>query len=253
MFIKRPLLIRFSADRLKLMGIVLGIVFLFLLISISAWIEPVWKLDGHPLAGKIIAIDPGHGGVDGGSSSKQGDLEKEITLKISQRLKDLLEQSGAIVVMTRETDQDLADENTKKIRKRKMEDLFKRAERIESIRPNFTISVHLNATPSEKWSGAQTFYNDKIPANKFLAQTIQEELKKQLENTDREAKSIRNVFLLRVLNMPNALVEVGFLSNPGERDLLITEEYQQKLAESIYRGLIRYEETQEKVELGSGD
>ncbi|MCD8500857.1 MAG: N-acetylmuramoyl-L-alanine amidase CwlD [Bacillaceae bacterium] len=195
---------------------------------------------GLPLAGKIIVIDPGHGGIDGGASSKEGLLEKEVALSISLLLRDYLQEAGALVIMTREEDKDLAEQDTKRIRSRKIQDLKRRVQMINETDSDLFVSIHLNAIPSPKWSGAQTFYNRSIDSNERLARLIQAELRDNLNNTNRLAKPINNVFLLKEAQTTGALVEVGFLSNPTEAELLETIEYQQKVAVSIYQGISRY-------------
>ena len=215
------------------------------LVGIQFVIEDSWVPFNHPMIGKVIAIDAGHGGIDGGAVAETGVLEKNIALAISLRLREVLEQAGAVVVMTREGDYDLAGSQKQSIRRRKAEDLIRRAEVVNQSEADCLISIHLNSIPSIKWSGAQSFYTIKNQWNETLAKHIQSELREQLENTNREAKEIKDVFLLRAVKLPTTLVEVGFLSNPTERKQLESLEYQDKLAEAIYRGLIRYFEERE--------
>lgn len=193
-----------------------------------------------PLAGELILIDPGHGGVDGGAVSKQGLVEKEVTLKIALLLRDYLQQSGAYVSLTREADQDLAGEQSTKISKRKAQDLIKRVHMIKEKQAATVISIHLNAFPQTRYTGGQTFYHPKLKANKRLASCIQHALIQNLSNTKRIPKQKGNVYLLNQSPVPTALVEVGFLSNPQEAALLATDAYQQKIAAAIYYGLIQY-------------
>lgn len=222
---------------------VLGIVLLAVMIGIIAYDMPTartlnyWSL---PLSGKIIAIDAGHGGPDGGAVSKDGLIEKDINLSVSLYLRDYLQQAGAIVVMTREGDYDLAGEGTQGYSKRKTEDLKQRVRSIEEKGADLFISVHMNSVPSNRWSGAQTFYYPANDGNKALAGLIQDELRTTLENTTRVAKTVNTVYLLKMLKMPAALVEVGFLSHPEESVLLGDDVYQRKVATSIYRGILRY-------------
>lgn len=201
-----------------------------------------WKTWATPLSGKTIALDAGHGGVDGGAVSKQGVVEKDLNMAIALYLRDYLQQAGAIVVMTREGDYDLAAPDTKTYSRRKTEDLHKRVNVIKGSQPHLVVSIHMNSIPSAKWSGAQTFYN---PANhqdsKLLAAAIQNEIKRNLENTSRVAATENSVYLLKAItDVPTALIEVGFLSNPGEAARLADSEYQRKVAASIYQGLLRY-------------
>lgn len=197
-----------------------------------------WSL---PLAGQTIVLDAGHGGPDGGAVSEQGTIEKDINLAVSLYLRDYLQQAGAIVVMTREEDQDLADPDTKGYKKRKTEDLKQRVRFIEEQQARVFISIHMNSIPSPRWRGAQTFYYPNHGDSVTLADLIQEELRRNLENTDRVAKqSDKSVYILEAVKIPSALVEVGFLSNPEEASLLGSESYQRKVAASIYQGILRY-------------
>lgn len=199
-----------------------------------------WHL---PLSGRIIVLDPGHGGPDGGASGADVS-EKEVTLAIAKDLRNYLQESGALVLMTRDSDRDLADEGY--MGSRKTQDLVRRANFIEKSGADCFVSIHLNAIPSERWRGAQTFYYPKSDNNQKLAKFIQNSIKLQLKNTDRYAKSIGHVYILKKVTPPSALVEVGFLSNPDERELLKTRDYQKKIAVSIYEGIMRYF-TNEKV------
>lgn len=199
-----------------------------------------WSTWSLPLTGKIIVLDAGHGGVDGGAVGKGDIQEKDIALDISLKLRDYLQQAGALVIMTRETDKDLAGEGTQRIRHRKTEDLLKRTEIVNSSNADMFISIHLNAIPSSRWYGAQVFYNPSIDENEKIAKFIQDQIRSNLENTTRKAKPINNVYMVRKAEVPGALVEVGFLSNPNERELLKTKLYQTKVAASIYQGIMRF-------------
>ncbi|WP_068777705.1 N-acetylmuramoyl-L-alanine amidase CwlD [Paenibacillus sp. FJAT-26967] len=204
--------------------------------STRTWSE--WSM---PLSGRTIALDAGHGGPDGGAVSPSGIIEKDINLAITLYLRDYLQQAGALVVLTRETDTDLAQEGTKGLSRRKTEDLLTRAEYINGKKADMFISIHLNSYPSPQWSGAQTFFYPNHPDNASLSKLIQEELKKNLENTERVPKQAdKGVYLLKTLKMPSALVEVGFLSNPEESRMLADDKYQKKVAASIYQGVLRY-------------
>lgn len=222
---------------------ILGLALLTLMIGIIAYDMPTAKTTNYwslPLSGKIIAIDAGHGGPDGGAVSRQGLIEKDINLAVSLYLRDYLQQSGAIVVMTREGDYDLAGNDTKGYSKRKTEDLKQRVRKIEEKGADLFISIHMNSIPSNRWSGAQTFFYPSHKDNKPLADFVQAELRNTLENTDRVAKTVNTVYLLKALKMPSVLVEVGFLSHPQESALLGDDVYQRKVATSIYRGILRY-------------
>lgn len=214
------------------------------ILGIIGWkilsVTPSFQTSNSPLTGQVILVDPGHGGIDGGAVSKDGLVEKEITLKIALFLRDYLQEAGAYVVLTREKDYDLANEKTDQISKRKAEDLMRRVHLIKEKYADAVISIHLNAFPQKQYSGAQTFYDPKLQANQRLASFIQRELIQNLENTKRIPKQKGDVYLLKESSVPTVLVEAGFLSNDQEAKLLATENYQKKIAASIYSGIIKY-------------
>mgnify|MGYP001295990959 FL=1 len=220
------------------------IVFLLILFCMAMFfnpaITPSWKVFNLPLSGKVIVIDAGHGGIDGGAVGKRGTKEKDITLKIANELRDYLQGAGAYVIMTRETDDDLAPANIKRIRERKVYDLKKRVKIINESDADLFISIHLNAIGSSRWSGAQTFYHLSHPENEQLAKQIQKELQNGLENTKRVEKPIHHVYILKKAKVKGVLVEAGFLSNSEEEQNLRNEKYQQKVAASIYNGVLAY-------------
>lgn len=193
-----------------------------------------------PLTGKVIVVDPGHGGMDGGAVGADQTLEKEIALIVSHKLRDYLQQSGANVYLTRETDRDLAEDSTNSVSQRKVEDIKNRVAFMEEKDPDIFITIHLNALPSTQWRGAQTFYHPNQPQSQVLAETIQAQIRTNLENTTRQALAINGVYVLKHANRPAALVEIGFLSNPDERELLKQASYQDEMAASIYLGVLEY-------------
>lgn len=217
----------------------IGVVVFFFLVQFDIKDNESWDSWNLPLTGRIIYLDPGHGGVDPGAS-KENVVEKDIALNISNKLRDFLQQQGALVLMTRESDVDLASTSTRGFSKRKTEDLHKRLKLINESEAEFFISIHLNAIPSSRWFGAQTFYGPRYKESEEAAKFIQNELIRNLENTTRKAKEINHVFLMKYAEKPGVLVEVGFLSNATERGNLQNEAYQEMLAASIYKGILRY-------------
>jgi N-acetylmuramoyl-L-alanine amidase len=228
-----------SKKRIKVIGFSVGLLILFLILQYDFLKEDTWGSWNLPLSGKIILLDPGHGGPDGGAGNEQA-LEKDIALDITLKVREYLQEQGALVIMTRETDTDLADSGTRGYSRRKVEDLKKRLKMINDKDNDFFVSIHLNAIPSSRWSGAQTFYAPHFKENAKAAKFIQEELRVNLENTTRKAKPINQVYILKNAKKPGVLVEVGFLSNPSEREQLKKDSYQEKVAVSIYQGILRY-------------
>jgi len=196
---------------------------------------------GTSLVGKIIAVDPGHGGVDPGALGPDGLLEKDIVLDVALRLRTLLKAAGATVVMTRETDTDLSDSALgRQYSRRKRQDLKRRVEIVNESQADILVSIHVNSMASARWFGAQVFYAEESPEGAKLAENIQASLQEHLKNTKRQiAKG--DFYLLRQSNCPAVIVEVGFISNPSEASLLATEEYRRQLAFAIFAGILRYQ------------
>ena len=187
------------------------------------------------LIGKIIYIDPGHGGLDPGAIYK--DIkESELNLKISEKLKNELEKYGATVYMTRIGNYDLSENNAYN---KKRSDLTARARIINESLCDLFISIHLNSETTASWNGAQVFYTMKNKNNKKIAEILQTLFKENL-NTKRETKNIKNTYLYEKITRPGVLVEAGFISNPNDRYLLKQEEHQQKIAALITKGIIIY-------------
>src|SRR5699024_8635718 len=226
---------------LKRISWVIGVIVLIILLQLPiAKTETTWESWTLPLSGKTIVIDPGHGGPDGGAVGKDETSEKDIALSVSKKLPQYIQRSGALVYLTREKDEDLADRDTKGLSNRKSEDIRNRLKFIQDRKADFFVTIHLNAIPSSRWSGAQPFYNPDRDENRHLAKMIQAEITRNLENTNRSALAINNIYLLKHARVPGALIEIGFLSNERELELLKQEEYQRQMAGSIYEGMLRY-------------
>lgn len=196
-----------------------------------------------PVANKIIVLDAGHGGIDPGAMNKDNTiLEKDVNLEITKKLRDLLESSGATVIMTREKDVSLYQEDgNKTIRQKYNENLKNRKKIIDESNADIFVSIHLNAFEQSKYSGAQTFYPKGKDDGKELAQFIQDELKRVVDKeNNRKIKPRDDIYLLKNTNMPSVLIECGFLSNEKESQLLADSKYQDKIAWAIYVGIQKY-------------
>ena len=187
-----------------------------------------------PLSGKIIVIDPGHGGKDPGTMSEEV-YEKDINLAVSKALEIELSKVGATVILTRDDDYDLAKPNA---RWRKKSDFDNRINLINNSNADIYLSIHLNYLTDSSYYGPQVFYD--FEENKRLAQVIQETLNESLKTT-REIKIIPNeTYMYDKLTIPGVLIECGFLSNEEEKKKLTTEEYQQKIASLLKDAIINY-------------
>lgn len=196
-----------------------------------------------PITNKVIVLDAGHGGIDPGAlSNDKTTLEKDINLQIALKLRELLESSGALVILTREDDVSLYEDSPgKTIRQKYNENLKNRKKIIDESNADLFVSVHLNAFEQTKYSGAQTFYPYKDEKSKLLATFVQKELKRVADKSNmREVKPRNDIYLLKENKIPSILIECGFLSNEKETQLLKDSNYQEKIAWSIYAGMQKY-------------
>lgn len=194
-----------------------------------------YHINEFPLLQKVIYLDAGHGGPDPGALYK--DLyEKDINLEITLLTEQALVEKGAIVYLTRDGDYDLASPYAYL---RKRSDLSKRARLINGSDCDMYLSIHLNATPSTSWHGAQVFYDDVNSGNEEMAKIFQSVFKKYLYSS-RKIKSISDLYMYQRVTKPGLLLEVGFISNPNERYKLQKTYYQENIANAITRGVIEY-------------
>ncbi len=185
-----------------------------------------------------VVIDSGHGGMDAGKIGVDGTLEKDVNLSIAGKLKKLLEAADVHVIMTRESDTGLYDENASS---KKTQDLTRRAALMNEASPDCIISIHQNSYPEESVQGAQVFYRTGSDTGKALADAIQKELIAHADpQNKRQIKENSSYFLFRKTTAPIAIVECGFLSNWTESKKLVDDEYQQKLAWAIHIGVLQF-------------
>lgn len=220
--------------------LIIGILIIFALIF---FLGVVFKNNSilvyAPLKNTVV-IDPGHGGDDGGCIGVDGTLEKNINLEISKKLADIFTNNGYNVVMTRKDDVDLCDKNKKTIKSRKNSDLKKRVEIVNTSNCELLISVHINQYSDPKIFGSQVFYNKDDKVSEIYAKNVMDELRKTDEKNKRVAKDIPNKNLIfSNIKTNGILVECGFLSNEDECKKLKTNEYQKKIAQAIYDGVIK--------------
>lgn len=183
---------------------------------------------------KTVVIDSGHGGKDPGKVGINGAEEKELNLQIAKKVKELLEEKGIKVVMTREEDTTLAEDSETN---QKVQDMKARVELINKTAPELAVSIHQNSYQEESIHGAQVFYYTHSEEGKKAAVIMQEALLAVDKDNTRQAKADSTYYLLKRTEVPTIIVECGFLSNQEEADKLVTEEYQQQIAEAIVQGI----------------
>lgn len=210
------------------MAALAGIIFL----SQTAGERLYEQVSGKADAGNLVVIDSGHGGKDPGKVGVNGVNEADVNLKIAQKLKKILEAQGVTVIMTREDEGSLAGS--------KSEDMQKRVSIINEKKPALAVSVHQNSYSSEEVHGAQVFYYTNSAEGGKAARIMQEALLDVDGDNKRKEKANDTYYMLKRTDVPVIIVECGFLSNRAEADLLVTEEYQDWLAEAIAKGILEY-------------
>lgn len=220
-----------------------AILFIIMSIIVTALVMIFWRgstrqtfMDGA----RVIVLDPGHGGFDGGAVSKNGTVEKELNLQIAAKLQEKLRQKGYYVVMTRCDDKGVGETENGKITKK--EDMEERRRIMNDPNTDIFVSIHMNQFAQSKYKGAQVFYSKNTEKSRALAQKIQTELRNMLdvENTREIKAADDSIYLMKKAKPVAVLVECGFLSNAEEEALLKTEAYQEKAAEAICRGIENY-------------
>lgn len=217
--------------RRLLTGLLLGLVWIMIVGVVVADILPERK---------CVVIDPGHGGIDGGTSAG-GLLEKDVNLALAHVLRRLLQNSNYRVVMTRTDDSDVSH-MIPRDGSRYRRDLKGRVKIARQLRHCALISLHANWHRDSWRRGAIVYYQAGAAESKRLAQLIQAELNR-VQVKERGARA-GSFFILRNTEIPGVIVEAGFLSNPQDRQLLQDPEYLKELAEAIKTGLERFLETQ---------
>ncbi len=189
-------------------------------------------------AGRTIVLDAGHGGSDPGMVGVGGVEEKEINLKIAEKLRRQLEERGFHVVMTREDENGLYDET---VSNKKAQDMQRRCGVIAQAAPVLTVSIHQNSYTNSAVCGPQVFYFEYSDKGKVLAACIQEQLNERLEIVrPRQIKANTNYYILKRSDSVTVLAECAFLSNPEEAAKIQTAEYQEKVAQAICAGILEY-------------
>lgn len=202
------------------------------------------KNDNKNSSEKSIIIDAGHGGEDGGAVGIDGIVEKNINLSMSLKLREYLEIAGYNVIMVRDKDVSIYDDDATTLKEKKKSDLKNRSEIInKNNNPNtIFVSIHQNKFPDSKYSGTQIFYSENNPKSEELALSIRDSVVGliQPENKREIKKANKNIYLLKQSKIPSVVVECGFLSNPEEAKMLSDKSYQSKMAFSICCGIFNY-------------
>jgi len=185
-------------------------------------------LSENPFKDRVIVIDPGHGGSDPGATGVTGLKEKLVNLAVAEILEDLLKDAGARVIMTRSGDYFVSNRQRVELANVENADVF--------------VSIHANAYANQSSNGTETYFcsgKNNSDAGRYLAQQLQRELVSELGLRDRGVKT-NSFYVLSKTKMPSALVELGFLSNPEEEELLRNRNTHVKAANALFKGLEAY-------------
>lgn len=216
-------------------------------ISVFTFVFQVAKTDetiptmALPVTNKVIIVDAGHGSPDEGAQSNNGTTEAQINLNIALKLQNLLEQSGATVILTRSDENAIYDASSETIKQKKVSDIHNRVKIGNSSSADIFVSIHLNKIPEQQYDGWQCFFQTNNEQSKTLAKSIQTNLNESIQKENhRQAMSLNTVYIMKHVEIPTTIVECGFLSNPEEEKRLLQDSYQLRLAWGIYNGIIDY-------------
>lgn len=187
---------------------------------------------GEAAIPRIIVLDAGHGGADGGASGPDGTRECDLNLAITLKTDAVLGLLGEETLLLRSTDTDLSSSDAKSISQKKVSDIRRRVELTNSQPGAILVSIHCNTYSQEKYHGAQVFYTG---GAKEFGETMQLALKTGVDPTNaRMAKAVSpDVYLMNHIKVPGILVECGFLTNQEELTNLKDPDYQTRLAVTI--------------------
>ena len=190
----------------------------------------------------LVLVDSPHGGADGGCSSAEGVPEKGINLNILLKLRDILLLNGYEVEVTRDTDISIHDSGIEGLANQKSSDMDNRLAVFNKYDNALCLSIHQNQVTQPQYRGAQMFYSATNPASEALARSLQGSFRTLLQpDNDREIKQCgKELFLCYFSENPTVMAECGFLSNPDEAAMLNTDEYQTKIALTLFSGISSY-------------
>lgn len=248
---KKPLLPRRKAEHLATASAVL-LVLVGGLLAAAAWrstpASPALpsaspapaQREAGPLSGLTILVDAGHGGYDGGARCRDsGVWEKALNLAVALEVESALTERGATVVMTRREDTDLCEESRPAALTKKRQDMQNRIALATENDVDMVLSIHMNEYRARSESGPQVFYREGCDAGRLLAGCLQSTLIARVQPKKERSAMAGDYFILQ-LEVPSVLIECGFISNPEEEKLLLTADYQSRLAQAIAEGVAEY-------------
>lgn len=205
-------------------------------------IRSVISIQASDYNDKLIILDAGHGGEDGGAVAFDGTVEKDLNLLFTENIALYFDIFGISYIKVRDSDISVGDTSLGTIRERKISDIHTRYSLINSYENSVLLSIHQNMYSVEKYSGTQVFYSSGVSDSEIIAGIIQRRIHTGLqpENTRKIKESDKSIYLLYNAQRPSVMVECGFLSNINELSLLNTHEYRSQFSYFLTQSIIEY-------------
>lgn len=213
---------------------------LFLLAAAVTPLASTLRLRKGPLFGCRVLLDPGHGGIDPGTGARLNVLEKDINLDMAYRLRSAIERMDGFVALSRWHDQELSFLVPHERVGRHGRDLRGRVFLADTFGPDLVVSLHVNHINSPGERGSIVFFWPESPESRAMGQAIQLRLLAMQPYSRQKALPNRRFRMLKSTPCPSVLVEIGFLSNPEDRELLADAKYRDRLAQAICKGIRDY-------------
>lgn len=202
---------------------------------------------GNPLKGVTVALDPGHGGIDSGVHFESVILEKEIVLEMGLELRRLLEQAGARVMITREKDEDLSrhflDDNLARHRR----DVRGRVKLINASSADLLLSLHINSIYDSSVRGPIAFYAGGKAESKRLAAAVHNNINPLFSADAKPGQLVHQspqesnaYYILNQTDLPGILLEIAFMTNADDRELLKNKSSRKKMVQGVFMGVVEY-------------
>lgn len=193
------------------------------------WCSSDYLTEIYPLSGKLILLDPGHGGKDPGAISYSGKYEKYVNMEVALKVKSILESMGAKVHMTRTGDYYITNKE--------------RGRMADNLNADILLSIHHNSLNNSDYFGLSTYYNTRNYKDPSYGYDLAEAIylnAMTVNGVYRDGILDRNYEVLRETNTPAALIEIGFMSNPQEEIAIHNESFQDIMAKKIADGIVDY-------------
>lgn len=211
-------------------------IFVAVVVVANIFFPVIKAVSSSPKCKYVVVIDAGHGARDGGCVGANGSIEKELNLKYAITLRDLLKTKNIKVVMTREDDKALYDEDSSN---KKITEMKAREKVIKKAKPDLVISIHMNSFGLRSAKGARAFYGTENEKGKTLADNVQKSMH-YYAGARGTSSTKGDYYILNCTSYPSILVECGYISNPEEEALLNTDDYRKKLMHSVFCGVLVY-------------